>query len=402
MFTNNKHAEPMPPSKHHEPDGRPLKFKLRDSTLTSDVNQTLSNLLSQTNKLKAHVTTVSKNVTSNARTISQIAASPALNTPVIATAAYQSGVTYPTTAQCTYNGNVYAAIQSTLANLPTDTNYWALVGPQTLDNLANGTSYNRTTPNQVLGAGRAYSALDSNNRIASQLNINPLTAIAVFSAGNPLSQSGTSKTILIASNTIYWGTNTVSYNSGSVTPATYGLKYIYADDPTFAGGAVTYVATANQLDLFKADGRVNFGSITTAIGGGGTGGGGSCFSPNTKVKTQRGDVSFNDIRDGDMALTARGTWRNIVQVRCSEQTNRPMLEMGNGELVTLGHLFKTDGGWKTAEALDIFPSAGLYTGLVANLCIEADEDDDGSALDTEHSYTLANGHVVHNMPQGTN
>lgn len=80
-----------------------------------------------------------------------------------------------------------------------------------------------------------------------------------------------------------------------------------------------------------------------------------------------------------------------------------MLDMeGKGELVTLGHLFKTDGGWKTAEALGLFPSAGLYTGLVANLCIEADEDDDGSALDTEHSYTLANGQVVHNMPQGTN
>jgi hypothetical protein len=39
--------------------GRPLKFKLSDTTLTSDVNQTLSNLLSQTNKVKKTVTVVS-------------------------------------------------------------------------------------------------------------------------------------------------------------------------------------------------------------------------------------------------------------------------------------------------------------------------------------------------------
>ena len=40
--------------------GRELKFKLADTTLTSDVNQTLSNLLSQTNKVKAKVTVVEK------------------------------------------------------------------------------------------------------------------------------------------------------------------------------------------------------------------------------------------------------------------------------------------------------------------------------------------------------
>jgi hypothetical protein len=37
---------------------RPLKFKLKDTTLTSDVNQTLSNLLSQTNKTNKKVTVV--------------------------------------------------------------------------------------------------------------------------------------------------------------------------------------------------------------------------------------------------------------------------------------------------------------------------------------------------------
>ena len=37
-------------------NSRELKFKLKDTTLTSDVNQTLSNLLSQTNKVAKKVT----------------------------------------------------------------------------------------------------------------------------------------------------------------------------------------------------------------------------------------------------------------------------------------------------------------------------------------------------------
>jgi hypothetical protein len=269
-----------------------------------------------------------------------------------------------------------------------------------IDNVADGSTYNRTTVNQVTGAGRAFSALDANNQVASQLNAKPLYAIQTFSAGNPLSQSGSTKTITVAASTIVWGSNSVSYSSGSVTPLAYGLKYVYADDPTFAGGAVTYVATISQLVLYQSDGRVSFGSITTASGGGGVGGGGSCFSPNTKIKTQRGDVSFWDIKEGDLALTARGTWRPIVQVRCSQQTDRPILDMGNDELVTLGHLFKSER-WTPANELGRFAASASYTGLVANLCIEAEDDDDGSALITEHSYTLANGYIVHNMPQGT-
>jgi hypothetical protein len=89
-------------------------------------------------------------------------------------------------------------------------------------------------------------------------------------------QSGTSKTINIAASTFQFGDGTVSYNSGSVTPATYGNWYVYADDPAYAGGAVTYVATATPSDCNAGNGRLVFGAITTAAGGGGTSvGGGS-------------------------------------------------------------------------------------------------------------------------------
>jgi hypothetical protein len=38
-----------------------------------------------------------------------------------------------------------------------------------------------------------------------------------------------------------------------------------------------------------------------------------------------------------------------------------------------------------------------YAGTIHNMYIETDEEDDGSQPDTEHSYTLSNGLVVHNV-----
>lgn len=139
---------------------------------------------------------------------------------------------------------------------------------KTVDNIADGYTYARTTPNQVTGAGRAYSALDANSQIVSQLKSKPAMSTGAFTGTNPLSQSGTTKTISIAAHTIQWGTNSVNYSSGSVTPLAYGAYYVYADDPTFAGGSVTYVSTATPLDIFSNDGRVYFGSIQTIASGG--------------------------------------------------------------------------------------------------------------------------------------
>lgn len=51
---------------------RDLKFKLSDTTLVSDVNQTLSNLLSQVNKTNKTVTVVSNKVAVNTKAIAAI------------------------------------------------------------------------------------------------------------------------------------------------------------------------------------------------------------------------------------------------------------------------------------------------------------------------------------------
>ena len=257
----------------------------------------------------------------------------------------------------------------------------------------DGSSYGRTSHNQVTGAGRAYSSLDSNNQLTSQLHCRPLTAAGAITTANGLSQSGT--TILIAASTVRFGSNSVSYNSGSVNPGSYGTYYIYADDPTFAGGAVTYIATTSKLDLMSNDNRICFGSITTLSGGGGTGGGSdACFSPNTKVRTRRGDLPFSEIQEGDFVLTARGTWRKVLKV-----TDRPFsgegLDMGDDEWVTMTHHFQHEGSWVPVGEFSTWPQKH-YEGTIHNLHVETDAGDDVNAPDTEHSYTLANGKVVHN------
>ena len=115
---------------------------------------------------------------------------------------------------------------------------------------------------------------NSAGQIADTFVNNPINTASVFTGANPLSQSGTTTTINVASFTIQWGAGQVSFNSGSVDPGSYGLWYVYVDDPTYAGGAVTYLATASLVTLYAADGRLYIGSITTDAGGGGSGGGG--------------------------------------------------------------------------------------------------------------------------------
>lgn len=98
------------------------------------------------------------------------------------------------------------------------------------------------------------------------VNSNPLTA----------TDAGATATISVAAFTAHAGTNmSISYSSGSITGLNFNTTYyVYADDPNFLGGAVTYVATTNKTVIGDSDGRIYVGYITTpSDGGGGTGGG---------------------------------------------------------------------------------------------------------------------------------
>jgi hypothetical protein len=123
---------------------------------------------------------------------------------------------------------------------------------------------------------------------------------AVNASGQPrssgyLAQSGTSTTINIAATTWDFGFGPVSYNSGSVNPGSLGKKYIYVDDPTLSGGAVTYQASANPYDAVAGEGRIYFGAITTAGGGGGGGGGGSCVEEGVPVEFPAGSIVSEEL-----------------------------------------------------------------------------------------------------------
>lgn len=121
---------------------------------------------------------------------------------------------------------------------------------------------------------------------ASQQDVNPLSA----------QETSPGAQITIAAHNLYTIEGNVSYNAGSLTGLAKATQYfVYADDPNFSGGAVTYYATTTPLTLTtragaydsslkadKAAGRYYVGTITTPADGaspatttGTPGGGGS-------------------------------------------------------------------------------------------------------------------------------
>lgn len=74
---------------------------------------------------------------------------------------------------------------------------------------------------------------------------------------------------ITAHNRVYGDGTTVALNADTLTGLTYGTKYyIYYDDPTRTGGAVTYFATTSITTAKQSGDRHTVGSITTATAGG--------------------------------------------------------------------------------------------------------------------------------------
>jgi len=104
-----------------------------------------------------------------------------------------------------------------------------------------------------------------------------LNTINAFNSGSlqdagPLTASdvGATVTIAVAAHNVVYDGGTVAYNSGSVTGLGFStLYYVYVDDPTKAGGAVTYLATTTNTDVTANKGRYYVGSVTTPADGGG-------------------------------------------------------------------------------------------------------------------------------------
>jgi hypothetical protein len=112
--------------------------------------------------------------------------------------------------------------------------------------------------------------IGNTGRAASQRFMHPLYAANRNSVQNidtviTATSGASDSTITIASHSVKFDFGTVAYNSGSIAgllPVT--LYYVYADDPEFAGGAVSYLVTTNPDNLI-AQGRYYVGFVTTPV-----------------------------------------------------------------------------------------------------------------------------------------
>lgn len=123
---------------------------------------------------------------------------------------------------------------------------------------------------------------------------------AVNASGQPrtanyLSSVAGNTTINVAATTWDYGFGNFGLNAGSVNPGAFGTYYVYYDDPTFAGGAVTYLASTLNYAPAQAEGRIYLGKITTSAGAGGGGGGGNCVEEGVPVEYPVGSVVTEEL-----------------------------------------------------------------------------------------------------------
>lgn len=92
-----------------------------------------------------------------------------------------------------------------------------------------------------------------------------LTTSGVTGAAVTATDAGASATINITAHTRVYGDGTsVAVNAGSVTGRAYStLYYVYYDQASRAGGAVTYVSTTSQTTAAQTGNRHLVGQVTT-------------------------------------------------------------------------------------------------------------------------------------------
>jgi hypothetical protein len=136
---------------------------------------------------------------------------------VVGLAAYNGSTAYFVNNQVTYGGNVYTCILATTGNLPTNATYWTLIGPATLDDVADGTTYQR-----VLATALTSGAINpSLSGFLMKGNVPPVLAV-------PFSYTSTSTSI-----TWNWAANSAIYRAdGTVTQIGAGSQTITGLEPS--------------------------------------------------------------------------------------------------------------------------------------------------------------------------
>ena len=180
----------------------------------------------------------------------------------------------------TDKGEIQAKANVTGRTEPLSTTVVNITSTGKVNSLANVVNTNTDfltdgTGSPITGGKRGFVALDTNNRLANSFRANPVNVSNTPTSSTTLSNDGVSTATTIAAYTAQFPPGSVSYNSGSVDLGSFGSQFIYFDDPTFTGGAVSYQFTTTASVQTAAEGRCIVGQITTVNGSAKTGGGSS-------------------------------------------------------------------------------------------------------------------------------
>jgi len=138
-------------------------------------------------------------------------------------------------------------------------------GGVTLGTLAKPSGRTVSVPTLFTYIGDAGRALNQRFaypvQTANRNSVQSLDTVLTASSGASTSSIG------IAAHSVKFDFGSVAYSSGSISGLVVEtLYYVYADDPGYDGGAVTYLATTNPDNLI-ASGRYYLGKVTTPIAG---------------------------------------------------------------------------------------------------------------------------------------
>lgn len=225
------------------------------------------------------------------------------------------------------------------------------------------------------------------------------TAIYYWKLSEP---SGTNAGDSAGSNTgTYQGTPTLNQTSAVIT--VQGTPQVAWPYPALNAVAFqvlrifTPLSGSTGISAKTVAGGTGSGGGTGGYGGG-VGGRGGCFTGNTQVKTERGNVAIRDIRGcmEDEARTAAGYSLPVLAVIEHPAEPRLLHHMGNDEWVTYDHKVLFDGKW--TKAGEVFPETKWFNESVYTLSMLSMEDiDDRLKPTTERSFQLANGFFVTNV-----
>jgi hypothetical protein len=194
----------------------------------------------------------------------------------------------------------------------------------------------------------------SAGNVLSLQDVDPLVA----------SSDATTATISIAAHTNRYGAFLVSFNSGTIVglvPET--TYYVYASDPDYEGGAVTYLATTNRQNVTADNGRYFVGAILTAISAN-TAAITGATSANPIVfttGTTHGWFSGNDVTltalPGDFGTNLNGTDQEIT-----------VIDPTHFSIAVDGSLYVpyTTGGLASRVSFDTSGGAGAGGGWIEN------------------------------------